>query len=248
MRILFAVILAVLFAGFNAAAQDDKTIRLAAPSDLVESGLLKYMLPRFSLKTQVRIELVSPGDPAEAELGDHGTSVFVGEGRTWGLTLHAPDHPGAAKFLAWITSEVGQRAITGFKRDGTQVFNLPTAETTVVEEVVFEGDADLGRKLSRVHCGRCHVTARSAGMIGIGSTPSFFVLRGLEDWDIRFSAFFSLKPHPAFTQIEDVTDPFPIDRPSPIHPVVLTLDQLDAILAYVEKIEPADLGAPLKSQ
>ena len=32
----------------------------------------------------------------------------------------------------------------------------------------------------------------------------------------RFDAFYTLAPHPAFTQIDGVTDPFPIDRPSPI--------------------------------
>ena len=85
-------------------------------------------------------------------------------------------------------------------------------------------------------------------MLGIGSTPSFFVLRALKDWDIRFQTFYSLNPHPSFTQIAEVTEPFPVDRPSPIVPVELTLDEFDAILAYVSALKPADLGAPLQLQ
>ena len=68
------------------------------------------------------------------------------------------------------------------------------------------------------------------------------------DWDNRFRAFFALNPHPAFTQVEDVTEPFPIDRPPPIIPVEITLADLEAIMAYVSRLEPADLGAPIKHQ
>jgi hypothetical protein len=85
-------------------------------------------------------------------------------------------------------------------------------------------------------------------MNAIGSTPSFAVLRALPDWGARFQGFFALNPHPAFTQVADVTDPFPIDRPPPIIPVEITLDDLEAILAFVAAMEPADLGAPLLHQ
>ncbi len=73
-------------------------------------------------------------------------------------------------------------------------------------------------------------------------------MRSFDDWDVRFSSFYVLKPHGAFTQIEDVTEPFPEDLPSPIAPLELTLDDIDAILAYVASIEPAALGAPLTGQ
>ena len=61
-----------------------------------------------------------------------------------------------------------------------------------------------------------------------------------------FQAFYVLAPHPAFTQIKDVTEPFPIDLPSPIAPMEITLDDLEAILAYVAEMPPADLGAPIQ--
>ena len=57
-----------------------------------------------------------------------------------------------------------------------------------------------------------------------------------------------LNPHPAFTQVADVTPPFHEERPPPIIPVEMTLDDLQAILAYVAALEPADLGAPIRHQ
>ena len=71
-------------------------------------------------------------------------------------------------------------------------------------------------------------------------------MRGFEDWESRFAGFYVLKPHAAFTQLEGVTDPFPIDRPSPISPIELTLDELDALLAFIMTIKVKDLGAPLE--
>ncbi len=227
---------------------NDKLVRLAVPASLVESGLLKFILPRFSLKTQVRVELVAPGDAAEAALGDTGTPVFTGPERTWSLEVLAPDHKGTARFAAWITDTTGQNAITGFTVDGAQPFTLPVEEVVVEEAADYDGDVDLGKRMAQVHCGRCHVTAKGASGMGIGSTPSFFALRTFEDWDARFAAFFVLKPHGAFTQIEGVTEPFPIDRPSPIAPVVMTVEDVDAILAYVAGLTPASLGNPVQHQ
>ena len=78
-------------------------------------------------------------------------------------------------------------------------------------------------------------------MGGLGSTPSFAVLKTLNDWEVRFRGFYMLNPHPSFTQIPDVTDPFDESRPPPIVPLEITLEDLDAILAYVATIEPAEL-------
>jgi mono/diheme cytochrome c family protein len=103
-----------------------------------------------------------------------------------------------------------------------------------------------GEKLTLFNCGRCHVINDRNKYGGIGSTPSFGALRTLEDWEERFSAFYVLPPHPAFTQIEGVTEPFPINRPSPIHPMELTLQELDAITAYTRTIAPKDLGAAVR--
>src|SRR6056297_167311 len=68
------------------ARADDKRFRLSAPAVLVESGLLDYLLPRFSLKTGVRIAVVGSGDPAEVTFcKEAGRPVFKGERTRWGM-------------------------------------------------------------------------------------------------------------------------------------------------------------------
>lgn len=242
--IIFA--LAVLIG--TVASADDRTVRLAAPDALIDNGFLKYLVPRFSLKTQVRVEILPSGSEADVEIGAEGRPLFEGQGSTWSLQVMRTDHPGTTKLVDWITSDIGLRTITDFQLDGAPVYTLSTAKREVVVVATFEGDAALGKVLSVTHCGRCHVSVDDQPMVGIGSTPSFFVLRALDDWDYRFQAFFALNPHPSFTQIVDVTEPFPEDRPSPIVPISLTLDEFDAILAYVSALTPADLGAPLELQ
>lgn len=218
------------------------------PQALVETGLPGFMLPRFSLKEHVRVEIVAPGEEAEAALGREGQAVFTGPGGEWRLRILAPDHPGTQRFGAWITTGPGQRAITGFLRDGVQVFSLPTPETDVLVDRAFYGDAGKGLQSSRRMCARCHVVEDGNRMNAIGSTPSFFVLRSLRDWEARLGSFFTLNPHPAFTQVTGVTEPFPASRPSPIFPLELSVDDIDDILAYVAALPPADLGPPMQHQ
>lgn len=227
---------------------NDRLIRLSMPAELIESGLPRYLLPRFSLKTQVRVETVAPGEQAEISIGTEGRPVFTGLDQIWRLQVVVADHPGAQKFANWIGSEVGQRAVTGFVVDGAQLFDLPPEEEVETVAVTYDGDAKLGAQRSQEMCGRCHVVDPAKRMSSIDSSPSFFALRSLPDWEDRFQAFYVLNPHPAFTQIEDVTPPFPADRPSPIVPVEMTLEDVDAILAFVAALTPADLGAPLQHQ
>ena len=225
----------------------ERDFRLSAPAVLVESGVLKHLLPRFTLKTQIRVELVEGEAEVVLSPGGDGVAVFSGAGAVWHMQV-AAGHAGAERFADWLTSEVGQRTLTSYSVDGSQPFSLPAVEVETVVAETYEGDAAEGLKLSSVHCGRCHVVSEANRMNAIGSTPSFFVLRSLGDWDDRFRAFFALNPHPAFTQVAEVTEPFPINRPSPIAPVEITLDELDAILAFVSRIPPADLGAPIQYQ
>jgi len=103
-----------------------------------------------------------------------------------------------------------------------------------------------GEKLALVNCGRCHVIGPRNRMGGIGSTPSFAVLKTIEDWEDRMKAFWTLRPHPSFTQIEGVTEPFPEDQPAHVHPIRLTPEELDQIVAYARTVKPADLGADLR--
>ncbi|MDH3665392.1 MAG: hypothetical protein OEN23_00515 [Paracoccaceae bacterium] len=102
-----------------------------------------------------------------------------------------------------------------------------------------------GEKLTMINCGRCHVVSDKDRMAGIGSTPSFAVIRTWDNWEDKMKAFWTYRPHPAFTQVEGMTAPFPESRPSPIHPIQLTLAEVETIVEYARTIEPADLGADL---
>ncbi|MFC3118354.1 hypothetical protein ACFOHS_09360 [Jhaorihella thermophila] len=71
-------------------------------------------------------------------------------------------------------------------------------------------------------------------------------MRALPDWSERFETFYVRNPHPAFLQLEGISPAFDPERPPPIVPLTITHEEFEAILAFVEATEPADLGAPLK--
>ena len=254
--------------GFSAAAQE-RQFALGAPAALQDSGLLEYLLPRFSLKNSIRITVVetdgsdagaldavltaAPETRVDGEQRKADPVFADAQGTIYGLLL--PRAPGAdpgaeyaSRFADWLRSDTGLRTVEAFAVDGAQLFtaSLPQVEEEVV--VAETGDIALGEELSLKHCGRCHVVSPKNRMNGLGSTPSFRGLNALPDWDYRFQVFHVLNPHPAFTQIADVTEPFDPMRPSPIAPMDLTQDDLDAILAYVYSLVPADLGAPVQAQ
>ncbi|MCP5086842.1 MAG: cytochrome c [Rhodobacteraceae bacterium] len=262
--------LLLLFAAEGKA--QERSITLAVSPVLQDTGFLKFLLPRFSLKHSIRVnvmplqkEAIVPGD-ADVILTSvrrpmyPGASEFVGSGKPalsgfeqMFYVLETGQRGGttikhAARFSKWLLSEIGQRTVEDFALEYRQVFKAGADADMQEIEVVFGGDATIGAQLSLQHCGRCHVVSEKNRMNGLGSTPSFALLRTFSDWDRRFEAFFTLNPHPAFTQIDGITEPFDISHPSPISPLQLTLNDLDAILAYVAKLEPADLGAPIRHQ
>lgn len=237
------VLFLCLVVALPAVAQEKRFTLNAAP-ELVAAGLTKHLIPRFSFKTQVRITLTDT--EADLTLSDtvEGRAVFSGLGKTWRMSKPHGEH--AKRFADWLTSDVGRNTIASFAPDGVQLFSPDVKTEVAVETVTYDGDAAEGARLSEIHCGRCHVVHPDRRLKSIGSTPSFMLMRTFDDWDSRFAAFFALKPHPAFTQVQGVTEPFPENRPSPIVPLEMTLDDIDAILAYVQMLEPADLGAPLQ--
>ena len=222
----------------------DRAFELAAPETLVESGFLKHLLPRFSLKSDIRITLTD--GPAAAAFGADGVPVFRRDGTVW----HFDAEPGDAtdRFREWLLSDVGKRTIEGFTPTTGAPFSADVARTVQQVTVALTGDAALGEKISMVQCGRCHVVSDANRMNAIGSSPSFALMRSFPDWQERFETFFMLKPHPAFTQVADVTEPFPEHLPSPIAPIEVTLEEIEAITAFVGSIPPADLGAPIQIQ
>ena len=222
-----------------------EALGLAAPAEVSDSGLLQHILPRFSLKTGIRV-IADDGGVLVLDVAPPGDPVFARDGVVYHLRIEA----GAKheRFRDWLLSDIGKRTVESFIPDQGAPFSASFEVAAIQEETKIDGDAALGEELSMTHCGRCHVIGPKNRMNGLGSTPSFAVLRGMPDWSERFEAFFALNPHPAFTQIEGLTPPFDPQRPSPIHPVEMTLDELEAILAFVSVLTAADLGQPLQLQ
>ncbi|MDG1170505.1 MAG: hypothetical protein P8N14_15010 [Sulfitobacter sp.] len=222
----------------------DKAFALQIPDALIQTGFIKHLLPRFSLKTGIRI--TPTANAGDAAFGAQGTPVFRQGDVLWHLAK--TDGPHTDAFEAWLLSDIGKRTIEAFAPNGAAMFSAEINVKAKVQVAVITGDAVLGEKVGLQKCGRCHVVNHSNRMKAIGSTPSFALMRTFPDWQQRFETFFILKPHPAFTQVADVTEPFGSSLPSPIAPIEVTLDEIDAITAYVATIPPADLGAPIQSQ
>ncbi len=250
MRIL--VILTIMFAVFaGTAIAQERQFRLSVHPSLIKTGFLKYLLPRFSLKTGVRIAIVAPNEPADASFSTEksGTVAFSGSEQNWYLgTADTDRKKHVQRFAKWLASDVGHRTISSFKLGGIAPYSPKAKKVALIKVVATGGNVEVGEKLSLRHCGRCHVVNEKNRMNAIGSTPSFSLLRSFDDWKARFQTFYVLNPHPAFTQVEDVTEPFSDQRPSPIVPLELTLDDVAAIIDYTATISPADLGAPIKHQ
>lgn len=232
-----------------AQAQDPDFTLSTAPA-LRESGFLQFIMPRFSLKTRIRPVLETDGTNAEAYWDTQGGQpVMEGRGQIFYLRLAARDTPESKKaqrFADWLMSEIGQRTVEQFRVEGLPVFRVISAKTASVEDITFQGDVGRGENLAFANCARCHEIGTRNLMKGIGSTPSFGLLRGLPDWQERFMTFYLRPPHPPITQIEGITEAFDLARPPTIVPLLLTDTDVEDILSFVAgSVEKVDLGAPL---
>ncbi|MFW2589416.1 hypothetical protein [Sagittula sp. SSi028] len=246
MRVL-VLILAFVALPFKAVAQQERQVLLYAPPALVETGVMQHILPRFKLKTQIAVLLVQEADTAQAVFHEAGSPLFIGAGGAWGLRLRYQTQ-WTERFADWLRSEIGLKTVLSFAPDGAPLFAAPVSEIAPEVRPTLTGDAEQGHDIAVQKCGRCHAVDEATRLTGIGSTPSFALLRGFADWEHRFIGFFALNPHPSFTQIEDVTPPFDPLHPSPIVPVEMTLPEVEAVAAYVATLGAADLGAPLQNQ
>ncbi len=237
------VCITLLLSSSPVAARD--RLGLAAPDEVVASGLLDHILPRFSLKTSIGVIPDTSGAMTLAP-APPGAPVFQGGDVIYYLRI--ADDPRQQRFLDWLLSEIGKTTIDGFERDGVHPFSARFAVVETAESQTYTGNFARGATVSRLQCGRCHVVGPENRMNGLGSTPSFAALRSLPDWRERFEQFFIRKPHGAFTQISGVTPPFDPQHPPPIAPVELRVDEIDAIIAYVARMRAANLGAPLALQ
>jgi len=238
------------------ARADHRDLALFVAPILVETGLLAFLLPRFSLKTGVGVHVEPLANGATLPTGavilrqSTGTGALVlrGLGQDFSLVPGKPDNPAAARFVSWLMSDIGQRTIAQFAVNDAQVFTGAAGSGPTVQAVPLAGNVVRGETLAYDNCGRCHVIGVKNRMKGIGSTPSFGLLRSFDDWQDRFRAFYALNPHPSFSQISGVTPPFDANLPPPISPLFLTPGDLDDIIAFVDSLRPADLGAPLIHQ
>lgn len=260
-------IAAAIFLALGLAApaqtQEDRIV-LGTDAALIESGLMDYLLPRFSLKTQIRVTPTPLTDAAEADAWLAETPpeaatrkrrvMHVEDGPVYSVALaHGKDATGdraaqARRFAEWLTGEIGQRTIADFEAEGAPAFVASASQTVEEVEIAFTGDVVMGEKVALAKCGRCHVIDESNRMNGLGSTPSFGALKALSNWQDRFLAFYAANPHPAFTQIEGMTNPFDPMRPSPIYPITLDPAEYEALLAFVAMMPASDLGAPVQAR
>lgn len=246
-----AVLLVLLCIAPQSGAVQERKFSLSVPQSLTESGFLKYLLPRFSLKTGVRISVIDPSGSADARLNTAavGISVFTGPQSSWYLEVGNGVHQAHVnRFADWIRSDIGRRTIEAYEIGGVRPYSAGEQKVAARKSEQRTGREVDGEKLSFLHCGRCHVVNAKNRLNAIGSTPSFALLRSFDDWKARFQTFYILNPHPAFTQVKDVTDPFDDKLPPPISPLEMTLDDISAIVDFAATLAPADLGAPIKHQ
>lgn len=245
MRRALLFIISIWFAlGTSASAQsDDRAFRVAVPDELVDSGLMAHVLPRFSLKTSRRAD-ITPEAP-DAMIGPEGIPVFARGDVAYALALVTEDADARA-FLDWLQSTAGQSAVTGFVPSSGSAFTAIVA-APVAEPIMFEGDIAKGLAVAEVHCTRCHTVA-PGDRSNIASTPSFMALRALPDWDQRFAAFFALNPHPAFLRVEGLSPPFDPSRPPSMIPIVISEAEMEDVQAYAASLAPAELGKDVEAR
>lgn len=230
---------------FTAAAQAQSAdFTLSAAREVRDTGFLQHLLPRFSLKHGVRITQIDEG--GDVVIGRAGVPVFAGVDEVWHIA--ASDAAGPELFKQWLLSDIGKRTIDAFQPEGVAIFSAQIVDVVARPALILDGDPQRGETLSLQHCGRCHVINHANRMNGMGQTPSFALMRSFEDWQNRFAKFYVLNPHPSFTQVTNITDPFAAHLPPAIVPVEITEDDIDDILSFIATIAPADLGAPLQSQ
>ncbi len=228
-------------------------LTLAAPPELAETGLLKHLFPRFRFRSRIRIAPAEPGTAADLELAPAppGTPVFTERttGRTWHLRLPpagSPRRDKAEAFLVWLQGKPGRAAVAAFPPGGEPLFQPVEEVAQARQATVFSGDPARGHEIARAHCMRCHVVDDENPFAGIGSTPSFAAMRSFPDWEDTFAAFWAANPHRAVVTVEELSAEKDPARPLHVAPVMLSMKDLDDLMAYVATIAPKDLGKPIE--
>jgi ABC-type tungstate transport system permease subunit len=170
-------LLFLLCLALPARAQEVREFTLSAAPEIVESGLLDYIMPRFALKTGRRGTLVDDGADLRLGADEDGAPVMVRGDAAYTIVL-ATDNDAAQRFADWLQSDIGQNTLTAFEPAEGPSF-AAAAAMAEAEEIAFEGDAELGREVAETHCARCHRVTAETTRMGIGSTLSFGALKAL---------------------------------------------------------------------
>ncbi|MBX2856819.1 MAG: hypothetical protein KTR21_17665 [Rhodobacteraceae bacterium] len=247
----------------SAAAQEvsGDTVTVAVAPEWIDTGLIAWITPRFRFKTRVTIEAApyAPSGAADPDLliisaadapetSAPRTPIASRDGAQYVAIALRDGEQGrnAKKLVSWLVSSAGSRAIQKFAPETGPAFGPPGDAAPAQTAAAATPQTDQGEKLALQHCGRCHVINEKNKYGGIGSTPSFGALRTIPNWRAKFDAFWTLNPHPSFTQIDGVTEPFPEERPPHIAPIELSLEEAAAIAAFAASMAPKDLGGEVK--
>ncbi|KRO87594.1 MAG: hypothetical protein ABR89_08400 [Rhodobacter sp. BACL10 MAG-120910-bin24] len=238
---ILAILILVSLISQPLIANTERSFKIWVDVKLSQTGLLDFLLPRFSLKNNTKVEIVSKRTDSDLALGvSNSEPIFAMNFDKYGVLTINENHS-AVFFIEWMRSGVVETAVAAFNAlNGTTFLHISRDVQRV--EIVFEGNATLGAKLAKQHCGRCHKVGQSESEFGIGSTPSFRALRALKDWDERMMSFYVRNPHPAFMRVEGISEEFDEERPATISPIELSIEDTEALQSYVSGLEPANLG------
>jgi len=248
MRIFLLCQLLCVLAFSSIVRGEPARVLIDLPSEMSDSGFAAHVLPRFQFRARIKLVPATPDQTAVVgftKARGKGTPVLTARDGTVFSLRFPKGNAAGQKLLKWFLSTPGKNAVASFPKGGPPLFSIYQAPTITEQNHLPEGNALLGSELALRHCGRCHVVDERNRMGGIGSTPSFGALRARDNWQTLFRVFWTEPPHPSFTLIPGMTDAFTSTRPAYISPVQLTLEQVDAIIAFVASIAPKDLGAPL---
>ena len=102
-----------------------------------------------------------------------------------------------------------------------------------------DGDAAKGRVIAADHCTRCHVVGNLNKFGGIGSTPSFQLIAGMEDGMERFQTFYARRPHPNFVRVPDL--PRFSNAPPYAIPFTVTEIGIRNLMTFVKTLKVRDI-------
>ena len=251
-RSLIVTFLGLLFVITSAQTNYGDEITIEFPEELLMIEFEKYLLPRFKFKTRINVLVNKDGNSFDAKLGIFPTGLEVFSdlnGFIYKLETKTTNKERLHRletFVSWLTSPTGVMAIEDFSIEGAQVFKAVKNLEEKEDAEIFDGNIASGLRVSQKHCKRCHVVDDNA-FAGIGSTPSFHAMRTFDDWQERFTAFWTVSPHLNVISITEVYEAGSKSVPTTIAPIELSLEQIDDILAYVASIKPKDLGKPINS-